>query len=164
MSSWTDVRAADDAHENAGVPNPNFLTLVTLYLMLNWLPSLVVANGQSASVGATAALCFNLVGAIGAANQVAAILLFSAAAGFLTMGTQYALYGLAPALYPREARAVGAGAAVAAGRVGSIVEPMLAGVWREAGWAPGAVFGMLVPVVLLAGLAGLFLTMVAHGD
>jgi AAHS family 3-hydroxyphenylpropionic acid transporter len=44
----------------------NFFTLVTLYLMLNWLPSLVVASGHSPAIGATAALSFNLIGVAGA--------------------------------------------------------------------------------------------------
>jgi AAHS family 3-hydroxyphenylpropionic acid transporter len=44
----------------------NFFTLITLYLMLNWLPSLVVSTGQSPAVGASAALAFNLVGVVGA--------------------------------------------------------------------------------------------------
>lgn len=44
----------------------NFLTLVTLYLLLNWLPSLVVASGHSPATGATASLFFNLLGAVGA--------------------------------------------------------------------------------------------------
>lgn len=34
--------------------------LLTLYLLLNWLPSLVTARGLSAETGSLAALCFNL--------------------------------------------------------------------------------------------------------
>jgi AAHS family 3-hydroxyphenylpropionic acid transporter len=44
----------------------NLLTLVVLYLMLNWLPTLVVAKGHAAGDGAAAALAFNLVGVAGA--------------------------------------------------------------------------------------------------
>ena len=173
----------------------NFLTLVTLYLMLNWLPSLVVATGQSPAAGATAALSFNLIGAAGAlafgwladrygirgplplgyaalaiallllagSASVEAILLLAAACGFFTLGTQYALYSLPPALYPASARGIGAGAAVAVGRLGSIAGPMLAGMARQAGASPGEVLRMLVPVAILAGAAALLLSLTASG-
>ena len=173
----------------------NFLTLVTLYLMLNWLPSLVVATGQSPAVGATAALFFNLVGAAGALTfgwmadrygirgplplgyaalavamlllagsaSVAAILLFAAACGFFTLGTQYLLYGLPPAIYRAGARGIGAGASVAVGRIGSIAGPMLAGMARQAGASPAEVLRMLVPVAVIAGAAALLLSLTASG-
>lgn len=41
------------------------LTIVVMYLMLNWLPLLIVAKGLPATAGATAALSFNLFSAIG---------------------------------------------------------------------------------------------------
>jgi AAHS family 3-hydroxyphenylpropionic acid transporter len=43
-----------------------FLTLVILYLMLNWLPTLVIAKGLTAADGSTASMWFNLVGIAGA--------------------------------------------------------------------------------------------------
>jgi len=43
-----------------------FMTLIVLYLLLNWLPTLVVAKGLSNSDGATASLVLNAAGAIGA--------------------------------------------------------------------------------------------------
>lgn len=42
------------------------LTLLVLYLMLNWLPTLVVAKGLTAEDGSAAALSFNLVSIAGA--------------------------------------------------------------------------------------------------
>jgi AAHS family 3-hydroxyphenylpropionic acid transporter len=42
------------------------LTLVVLYLMLNWLPTLVEAKGFSKADGATASLAFNLTSIVGA--------------------------------------------------------------------------------------------------
>jgi AAHS family 3-hydroxyphenylpropionic acid transporter len=173
----------------------SFFTLVTLYLMLNWLPSLVVATGQSAAVGASAALAFNLVGVAGAlafgwladrygirgplpigyaalavallllagSTSAGAILLFAAACGFFTLGTQYALYSLPPAIYPAASRGIGAGASVAVGRIGSIVGPTLAGVARQAGASPAQVLQMLVPVAIVAGAAALLLSLTAPG-
>jgi AAHS family 3-hydroxyphenylpropionic acid transporter len=169
----------------------NFFTLVTLYLMLNWLPSLVVASGQSPAAGATAALSFNLVGVAGSlafgwladrygirgplpfgyaalavallilagSTSVEAIVLLSAACGFFTLGLQYALYSIPPAIYPTSARGIGAGAAVAVGRLGSIAGPMLAGVVRQAGATPADVIVMLVPVAIIAGVAALLLSL-----
>lgn len=172
----------------------NILTLIVLYLMLNWLPTLVVAKGLTAADGATASLAFNLVGVVGAlvlglvvdrvgvrwslaaaylalaaamaaldaASGLAPILVFSAAAGFLVLGAQYALYALAPRLYGPQVRAAGAGAAVGIGRFGSIIGPLLAGELRQAGWTAGQVLGALAPVALAAAGAILALTVLAR--
>jgi len=43
----------------------NLACLVVLYLMLNWLPTLVIAKGQSPQVGSAAAFIFNFVGIAG---------------------------------------------------------------------------------------------------
>jgi AAHS family 3-hydroxyphenylpropionic acid transporter len=172
----------------------NVLTLVVLYLMLNWLPTLVVAKGHAPGDGAAASLAFNLVGVagalllgfavdrvgfrwsllaayaalaavmsgLGAAAGLELILLLSAAAGFLVLGAQYALYSLAPTLYPPQVRAAGAGAAVGVGRFGSIIGPLLAGELRQAGWSAGQVLGAMLPVVLAAGAAIFILTFLAR--
>ena len=140
-----------------------FLTLVVLYLMLNWLPSLVVAKNLTAADGAAASMWFNLVSIAGSllagfavdrlgfrwpliliyagltaslvglakVTGLDAVLACSAAAGFFVLGAQYALYAVAPALYPPHAQAAGAGAAVAVGRLGSIAGPLLAGFLRQ---------------------------------
>ncbi len=44
----------------------SLLTLVVMYLLLNWLPSLVVAKGYHPADGASASLVFNAVGVAGA--------------------------------------------------------------------------------------------------
>ncbi|HEY0437290.1 MAG TPA: MFS transporter, partial [Phenylobacterium sp.] len=44
----------------------SLLTGLMLHLLLNWLPILVAAKGHSAADGASAALAFNIVGAVGA--------------------------------------------------------------------------------------------------
>ncbi len=43
----------------------SLLTLLVMYLLLNWLPTLVVAKGYGPADGATASLAFNLVGIAG---------------------------------------------------------------------------------------------------
>jgi AAHS family 3-hydroxyphenylpropionic acid transporter len=42
------------------------LTLVILYLALNWLPTLVIQSGHPPALGASAAMVFNLSGVVGA--------------------------------------------------------------------------------------------------
>jgi len=43
----------------------SFLALVVLYLILNWLPSLVVAKGHLSGDGAAASFAFNIAGVVG---------------------------------------------------------------------------------------------------
>lgn len=158
------------------------LTLVVLYLALNWLPTLVVDKGHPPAQGFAAAMAFNIAGVAGsllvgaatdrfgwrwplavayialaaamaglaAATSTGAILALSAAGGFLVMGAQFALYAVAPMLYPPHLRGAGAGAAVAVGRLGSIAGPLVAGELRHAGFSPGEVFMTMTPVALTA--------------
>jgi AAHS family 3-hydroxyphenylpropionic acid transporter len=170
------------------------ITLIVLYLMLNWLPTLVIAKGFSKEMGSNAALIFNLASVVGAllmgwvvdrsgfrwpllslfgalaltlwgmagVMDITLLLVLSGAAGFLVIGANYALYALAPILYAPQTRAAGAGAAMAVGRIGSIIGPLLAGELRNAGFSPGQVFGVLAPMVLAAAVAVLALTTVGR--
>ncbi|HEY8616362.1 MFS transporter [Phenylobacterium sp.] len=165
------------------------LTLVVLYLMLNWLPSLVIAKGLTPQDGSAASLSFNLASIVGAlllgfvvdragyrwpltvtyallagvmlllaqATGLGPVLLLAGLAGFLVLGAQYALYAVAPVLYPPHVRAAGGGAAIGVGRFGSIAGPLLAGELRQIGWSAGEVFALMAPVVLAAGAACLAL-------
>jgi MFS transporter, AAHS family, 3-hydroxyphenylpropionic acid transporter len=165
------------------------LTLLILYLVLNWLPTLVVAKGLPPADGFAAAMSFNLAGVVGALTlgwcadrlgyrwpvvlacaglaacmmglaasaESFPMLALSGLAGFLVLGAQYALYAAAPALYPAEVRAWGAGAAVAVGRFGSIAGPLVAGELRQAGATAGEVFAAMAPVAVAAGAAVLML-------
>ena len=172
----------------------SLLTILFLYLMLNWLPSLVVAKGFSPGDGASAALAFNLTGIVGAlvlgwvvdrigfrwalfmtygaltavvfalglASPIHLIVVLCAAAGFLVLGAQFSLYGLTPLLYPAQMRAAGAGAAVAVGRFGSIIGPLMAGQMRLAGWSAALVLTAMLPVVFTAGSAVFLLTFLGN--
>jgi AAHS family 3-hydroxyphenylpropionic acid transporter len=162
-----------------------FLTLVVLYLALNWLTTLVIAKGHPPSLGFAAAIAFNVAAVIGslalggltdrfgwrwllaagylalaaamaglaATDAPGPILALSAAAGFLVVGAQFTLYSVAPMLYAPQLRGAGSGAAVAMGRVGSIVGPLIAGQLRNAGATPGEVFLSMTPVALVAAAA-----------
>lgn len=165
------------------------VTLLLVHLMLNWLPSLVVAKGFTVSNGATAAMTFNLASIAGAFAIAALVdrigfrwplavaygllagaivllsasatlnlvIMLSAAAGFLVVGPQCALYALVPSVYPAHARAFGAGAAVGMGRLGSILGPIIAGDLRAAGLSANQVLLTIAPLALIASLAALAL-------
>ena len=133
------------------------LTVLTLHLMLNWLPLLLTGRGLSKNAAMAAQAGFNCGGALLALCQAALldtqwrwisilvciaalpVLLFCAAvspAWPLTFGVlamllggaiiaqQIIVYASGSACYPIEVRGTGVGAAVAAGRVGSLVGPL----------------------------------------
>jgi AAHS family 3-hydroxyphenylpropionic acid transporter len=167
-----------------------FLALLTMYLLLNWLPTLLVSRGMSKSDASLVQLSFNLLGALGSIatgllmdrvslGKVVSAAFLSAAVcllllanvtpelvaavavgglvGITMSATQALLYALAPVLYHTEIRGTGVGSAVAVGRLGSAVGPLLAGALLGAGRTPQEVLRMLVPVMLVAGGAVLVL-------
>ncbi len=91
----------------------------------------------------------------GVALPIAAAAAF--AVGVFVIGTQLALYGTAPNCYATAVRGTGVGAAVAAGRVGSIVGPLVAGSLLGAGGNAASVLAALLPVVAIAAIAAFLL-------
>jgi AAHS family 3-hydroxyphenylpropionic acid transporter len=79
--------------------------------------------------------------------------------GFFVIGAQLVLYGVAPSFYETSVRATGLGAAVAAGRTGSIVGPILAGQMLGSGNNAASVVTALIPVVAVAGTGALLLVL-----
>jgi AAHS family 3-hydroxyphenylpropionic acid transporter len=167
-----------------------FLALLTMYLLLNWLPTLLVSRGMSKADASLIQVSFNVLGALGSmctgllmdrisqrkvaiaafisaafcllllANvtpELAAALAVGGLVGITMSATQALLYALAPNVYRTEIRGTGVGSAVAVGRVGSAVGPLLAGVLLTSGRTPQEVLLMLVPVMLVAGGAVVFL-------
>ncbi|MGF6640546.1 3-(3-hydroxy-phenyl)propionate transporter MhpT [Paraburkholderia sp. MM6662-R1] len=164
-----------------------FCTLIVLYFLLNWLPSLTVGRGMSRSQAGIAQIFFNLgsvigvlgigllmdrfrqglsvtaiyaciVGALVALSQVASIETLSVAvlfAGMGVVGAQSMLYSLSAASYPTSVRGTGVGAAVAVGRVGSIVGPVAAGQLLAMGKSSALVIGASVPVTIIAAITAL---------
>jgi AAHS family 3-hydroxyphenylpropionic acid transporter len=160
-------------------------TLLILYLFLNWLPTLVIANGLDRAIAPQASLAFNLGSVAGAlliarlvdvlgprwplagsyallivvllamssAHSLGPLLAFSAAAGFLLLGANYALYGVAAQYYPSVMRGTGSGASIAVGRVGSIAGPLLAGVLLGGGTTAANVVQYMAPVAAVACVA-----------
>lgn len=157
-------------------------TLTILYLLLNWLPTLIGSKGFGGTVPAQATMLFNygsvfgalifgrivdrlgvrwpLVAsfaaliicllALGGTTDITMALALSALAGFLLLGANYAMYGAAAAFYPARVRGTGAGACISVGRVGSILGPMLAGIWLGGGAAAAQVIGYMAPFAAAA--------------
>ena len=85
-------------------------------------------------------------------------ILACACAGSFVIGGQLILYALAPVCYPYSVRGTGVGAAVAIGRVGSIVGPLYAGALLSLGAGSMTVLLATLPFVLLSGGAAFALT------
>jgi AAHS family 3-hydroxyphenylpropionic acid transporter len=167
-----------------------FLELLVLYLLLNWLPTLMVGDGLTRVEAAGAQIGFNLGGAMAAvvmgqllsgrlrmasliavcvALPILLIALAKAPAQLAIVGTivfalgcavlaiQAFLYTTAPMTYPTSIRGVGVGAAVAVGRVGSIVGPKLGGYLKGAGHDSSQLLMELLPVVIAGSVCALLL-------
>lgn len=111
----------------------------------------------AAAVAGLIAVLFALA-APGAGLPATAGLAFGA--GFLIMATQFGLYGVGPHYYAPAVRGTGVGAAIAAGRFGSALGPVLAGQLLGGGASAGQVVLSTVPIVLVAGVAAMALTVV----
>jgi MFS transporter, AAHS family, 3-hydroxyphenylpropionic acid transporter len=81
--------------------------------------------------------------------------------GSAVIAAQAFLYATAPALYPTAIRASGVGAAVAVGRIGSIVGPKLAGVLKGMGHSSSQMLIDLLPIVIIGSLCALWLAWLA---
>jgi AAHS family 3-hydroxyphenylpropionic acid transporter len=167
----------------------SFLELLTLYLILSWLPLLLVASGFTKSDAAGVQVAFNVGGALaalgigpllerrartysiatafvsvplfilllsGSPSQLALVTLIVFGLGGSVLAAQSFLYATAPRCYPTLIRGVALGAAVAVGRVGSIVGPKLGGALKAAGHSSGQLFTDILPLVVLASVAGLW--------
>lgn len=175
-----------------------FLTSSVLYMILNWLPSLMTQRGMEVQVGQMASLVFNLVSIAGTLTLGAVIdrfgykwampvayigflagmcgMAFTGAAealmvsvgvtGFFLLGAQYSLNGISPMYYPKPARGLGTGAAIAFGRVGSITGPLMAGYILKTGigplHGPSGVAMAMIPLIIVAGFAVTLLVLSAR--
>ncbi len=162
-----------------------FGTLLIMYLLLGWMPSLLVQMGLTRQDAQFVQMIYNLGSAIGAALAgylldkkllyttpttaylLLAVLLgvfglsafdfraalalgFGVGAGVTT--AQAVLYAFAPLCYKESIRNTGVGATVAAGRLGTIVGPLLAGTLLGSGKSAAQVLLVLIPVTLFSGL------------
>ncbi|MGI4861383.1 MAG: 3-(3-hydroxy-phenyl)propionate transporter MhpT [Janthinobacterium lividum] len=171
-----------------------FCTLIVLYFLLNWLPSLMAAKGLSRFQVGEVQIAFNVGGGIGAlfigmlmdriraawvvSGMYAGIIVSLAAlsispgftalalsaffAGMFVIGGQSVLYALSAVFYPTAMRGTGVGAAVAVGRIGSVVGPLAAGALLAMGRSSSLVIGASIPVTLIAAGAALLLIRRPH--
>lgn len=162
-------------------------TLIVLYFLMNWLPSMVLSNGLTRVQAGVAMMMFNIgggIGAVGIANVMdrfgrrltvmamyvgiaGALAGLASAGGSLSMacgaffcglflvGGQSVLYSLAGEAYPTEVRGTGVGAAVAVGRLGSILGPLVAGQLLALGQSASMLVTASIPLIVVAALAAL---------
>jgi AAHS family 3-hydroxyphenylpropionic acid transporter len=90
-------------------------------------------------------------------KSLTALILASGISGFFITGGQSALYALAARAYSKSMRGTGVGVAVAMGRIGSFVGPLLAGVIFSYNSNSSFVIGSSIPVILIAGAAAILL-------
>jgi AAHS family 3-hydroxyphenylpropionic acid transporter len=81
-----------------------------------------------------------------------------AIAGVFIIGAQLILFALAPLYYRAAIRGTGVGAAVAVGRLGSVVGPLFAGGLLASGGSSAVVLMAIVPFVVVGGSAAFALT------
>ncbi|CAN0624884.1 3-hydroxyphenylpropionate/3-hydroxycinnamate:H(+)symporter [Burkholderia multivorans] len=162
-------------------------TLVVLYFLLNWLPSMVMTRGLTHAQSSFVQMMFNVgggIGAVGIANLMdrfgrrrtvfgmyvgialaLTVLTESRDAtwlacgallcGLFLVGGQSVLYSLASAIYPTRVRGTGVGAAVAVGRLGSILGPFVAGQLLAMGQSTTMLMASSIPLVVVAACAAL---------
>jgi AAHS family 3-hydroxyphenylpropionic acid transporter len=166
-----------------------FFTLLVVYLLVNWIPSLMVAKGLTRAEGALVSAVVNFGAVVGALifgramdrgqeravvivmyvgmaaalaalavlNGMTLMLAAGCAAGFFAIGGQVVLYALAPRYYGVLIRGAGVGAAVAAGRLGSMTGPLMGGALLQAGFGANAVLAGAIPGMALAAIAAVIL-------
>ncbi len=162
-----------------------FFTLIVLYFLQNWLPTVVIGAGFTREAASTVQIAFNIGGIIGSlgtgfvmdrgprktgvailyvgligsmmglayTHSFTGLLLGGFGGGLFSIGGQMVLYGLAPVFYHTLIRGTGVGAAVAVGRLGSIVGPIAAGMLLSTGSGTTAVIAATFPGIVIAAIA-----------
>jgi AAHS family 3-hydroxyphenylpropionic acid transporter len=108
------------------------------------------------------AIALGAVASVGKSFALAA--LACAFAGVFIIGAQLILFALAPLYYSRAIRGTGVGAAVALGRLGSVVGPLFAGGLLAGGGGSATVLLGIVPFVVIGGSAAFALTWRKQSD
>ncbi|GAA4546664.1 MFS transporter [Pseudonocardia xishanensis] len=150
-----------------GVPQHVAILAMSLCLLANTVGGLtqgwlVDRRGDFASLTIglpVAAVLILIVPAVFAKSWLLVVLI--CAIGFLAIGVNQALSTVTAALYPAEVRATGVGWAFGAGRVGSLVAPLVGGLLLTQGVASEVIFRLVaVPTVLGAITVAILVTRV----
>lgn len=171
-----------------------FFTLMVVYMLLNWLPSLLVGQGFTKTEASTVQMFFSLGAAtgtivlgqlldrwkmiavialmyagilvallaLGNADNLHAMIVAGATAGFFTIGGQMVLYALGTLFYPIRIRATGLGAAIAVGRLGAMSGPAVAGQLLAMGGDTAGVLMASSPGIIVSALAIFYLLLRKH--
>ena len=166
-----------------------FFTLMVVYIMLSWLPSLFMELGFTRKEGSTAQFFFMLSATVGtvvlgmltdrwkkayviilmyggilaglfclnAASSLTQMYMASALVGAFVIGCQGVLYAFGSIVYPTEVRATGVGMASAAGRVGAMLGPAIAGQLLAAGFGAAGVISAAIPCIVISAIFMLIL-------
>jgi AAHS family 3-hydroxyphenylpropionic acid transporter len=162
-----------------------FLIVLTLHLMLNWLPLLLSGRGLLKGQAAIAQFAFGVSGAAAAfwlgtlldsrwqrpsiavslvmcpvvmffiaiaPPRPGILLVLASLLGSAILASQVIVYAVASAVYPVACRGTGVGAAVGAGRLGSLVGPLFAASLLAAGRSPAQVLIGVLPIAVLGGI------------
>lgn len=125
-------------------------TLLITVLALRFT-STTLAVATMACAGAAFLLMTLSLGTL-SATMIAAV-----AVGLFLNANGAVMYTIAPTLYPAAVRTTGVGWAIAVGRLGAIVAPLLAGVLVDSGWTGANLFGLFAVVLVVAAVAMLAL-------
>jgi len=162
------------------------LIVLTLHLLLNWLPLLLMGKGLTKSSAGLAQAAFNAGGSIVAlfvgalldsrAGRTAiavtvallpavliglaclrgfpgALIALTPVLGGAVLAQQVILFSVASAVYPSSMRGTALGAAIAIGRVGSLIGPLFAAWLITGGRSSSQVLTGLLPIVLIGGMS-----------
>ena len=110
--------------------------------------SVTVLSAAALVLGAIAFLAMMVALGGLTATLVAAVLV-----GMLVNANGALLYAVAPGLYPAAVRTTAVGWALAVGRLGAIVAPLVAGALVEAGWSARDLFALFAVPLLVAAAA-----------
>jgi AAHS family 4-hydroxybenzoate transporter-like MFS transporter len=107
---------------------------------------------------AAAALFVAAIGA-GGLGTVAVLMSTIFVAGFFVIGCQFCMNALAAEFYPTAVRSTGVGWALGIGRIGSIVGPVVGGLFIALGWSTDRIF---VAAAVPAAVAALAVLLIGH--
>lgn len=162
MLNWLPMLAAAKGLSRADAPFASVAFNLAALIGAPGLGALIDRFGVRWPMAIAYAAMVGVMLALARASGAGQILLFSALAGLLVVGAQFCLYGLAPSYYPSAVRGTGSGAAVAVGRLGSILGPLVAGLLLGGGASAGQVLWTMAPVALAAGAAVLLLSLIGR--
>ncbi len=164
-----------------------FLISLVSYVMLNWLPTLLIQKGATESESHSAMIFYALgviagnilsgavldrgfrkasyvityfgagacITGLAVIGSSGVLFLLAGVTALFIFGAQLITFSLTPIFYPPTARATGIGAMVSAGRLGSVVGPVIVGLLLHSGLSAETVLLSLVPVCLLSPLLGI---------